>query len=237
VSIEAGAGRSGATQLDRSGIAEQVADLLRGWIMAGRYRPGAKLSEKSIQEELRISRNTLRESFRLLTKEQLLTHEPYKGVSVRRPTAEEVADLYRVRVLIECGALRQAGPSAPALPRIAAAVGRGEAAEQRADWPGVAAANTDFHQGIADLAGSPRVTELMRGIMSELRLTFLVMDDTRDFHVPYLARNRQIVDLLLAGDGPAAAELLAGYFVEAEAQLVGVFRRLEQAAAAKSAGQ
>ena len=93
-------------------IAERVADVLRDRITEGFFQPGARLSEEAIGGELKISRNTLREAFRLLTHERLLLHEPYRGVSVRVLSAEDVVDLYRVRKVIECGAVPASGRSA-----------------------------------------------------------------------------------------------------------------------------
>jgi DNA-binding GntR family transcriptional regulator len=214
--------------LDRSGIAERAAGLIREWIMEGRIKPGTPLVEKDLQARLGVSRNTLREAFRLLTRDQLLTHAPYRGVTVRLPRHEEVADLYRLRRIVECGALRQGDPRSAAAARAELAVVDGEKAVRAEHWAGVAEANLAFHQSIADLADSPRVSELVRGLLSELRLIFHVMDDPHLFHLPYLGENRTIVDRLLAGDPERAAEELSTYFHQAELQLVGRFQDLER---------
>ncbi|WP_227667102.1 GntR family transcriptional regulator, partial [Klebsiella pneumoniae] len=41
--------------------------------------PGARLSERELTSQLDISRNTLREVFRLLTQEGLLRYQPNRG--------------------------------------------------------------------------------------------------------------------------------------------------------------
>ncbi len=205
--------------LDRPSIAERVADVLRDRITEGYYRPGSRLSEEAIGGELKISRNTLREAFRILTHERLLLHEPYRGVSVRVLSLDDVVDLYRVRKVIECGAV--AGQWAcEAVPQVAAAVDDGDAAVDRFDWQAVGTANIRFHQAIVGLAGSPRLDDLMRGILAELRLVFHVMADPRRFHEPYLTRNREIADLLLDGDRTGSATALGAYLDDAERQLV-----------------
>jgi DNA-binding transcriptional regulator YhcF (GntR family) len=66
--------------VDRSSTAERVAELLRRRVIVGDLPPGARLSEEQLVEVLHVSRNTLREAFRLLTHEGLLVHrlhEPY----------------------------------------------------------------------------------------------------------------------------------------------------------------
>lgn len=51
-----------------------------------------------------VSRNSLREAFRLLTKEGLLRHEHNRGVFVATPSVASIIDIYRVRRTIECQA-------------------------------------------------------------------------------------------------------------------------------------
>ncbi|WP_373847532.1 GntR family transcriptional regulator, partial [Delftia acidovorans] len=67
-------------------LTDRVTEQLRSKLIDGAWEPGQKLSEASLSESLQISRNTLREAFRLLTKEGLLVHEPNKGVSVAAPS-------------------------------------------------------------------------------------------------------------------------------------------------------
>ncbi len=207
--------------LDRPSIAELTADVLRDRITEGYYQPGTRLSEEEIGGELKISRNTLRESFRLLTHERLLLHEPYRGVSVRVLSVHDVIDLYRVRKVVECGAV--AAGDLGALDRVAAAVADGEAAEGDGDWQALGTANIRFHRGLVALAGSPRLDALMRGILAELRLVFHVMADPKRFHEPYLGRNRDILGLLRAGDRAGAVSELGAYLDDAERQLVEAY--------------
>ena len=97
-----------ATGQSPSGLAEDTAARLRAQVIAGHLRPGQRLSETRLAGDLSVSRNTLREVFRLLTREGLLTHAPNRGVSVAVPTMAGVLDIYRVRRLIEVPALAQA---------------------------------------------------------------------------------------------------------------------------------
>ena len=49
-------------------LSEMIAQALRQKIIAGELLPGARLSERELTSQLDISRNTLREVFRLLTR-------------------------------------------------------------------------------------------------------------------------------------------------------------------------
>src|SRR3954449_13009123 len=92
--------------LGRTSTAERVADILRSRIAEGYFPPGTRLSEDSIGGALGVSRNTLREAFRLLTHERLLVHELNRGVFVRVLTVADVHDLYRFRAILESEAIR-----------------------------------------------------------------------------------------------------------------------------------
>ncbi|MFH8753453.1 GntR family transcriptional regulator [Streptomyces rimosus] len=209
--------------LGRSSTAERVADILRDRITEGYFPPGARLSEESIGGALGVSRNTLREAFRLLTHERLLVHQLNRGVFVRIVTVADLDDIYRVRTLVECAAVRSLGEPPYPVGAMEAAVLAGETAFEERAWRDLGTANLRFHQAVVGLAGSPRMDELMRGVLAELRLVFHVMDDPRRFHAPYLTRNRQIIEALEAGDAAEAERLLESYLEDSRAQLSGAY--------------
>lgn len=211
--------------LDRSSTAAWVAGLLREKITDGRLVPGEQLPEKELAATVKVSRNTVREAFRLLVQERLLVHEFNRGVFVRRVTADGLADLYRVRRILEGEGVRCA-PGAPreCLGRVDAAVRDGEAAASAGRWADVGTADIRFHQAVTALVGSPRVDEMIRHLLAEMRLVFHEMGSPREFHEPYLARNRRIYDLMAQGDFTAAERELRSYLDDAEAQLTKAYR-------------
>jgi DNA-binding GntR family transcriptional regulator len=211
--------------LAQIGTAERVATLLRDNIADGVFPPGTRLSEEAIGQALGVSRNTLREAFRLLCHERLAVHELNRGIFVPVLTGEDVVDLYRLRRLVEGGAARLAGQaSGAARDAVAAAVAEGEAASGAGDWQAFRSADLHFHQAVAALAGSPRVDELMRRALAELRLVFHVMKDPEEFHRPFVAKNRVIGQLIADGDGPAAERELLAYLADAERTLLAAYR-------------
>ncbi|GGW49224.1 GntR family transcriptional regulator [Streptomyces xantholiticus] len=212
--------------LGRSSTADRVADILRTRIAEGYLSPGSKLSEDAIGNALGISRNTLREAFRLLTHERLLVHELNRGVFVRMLTVQDVTDIYQVRRLIECAAVRNLGVPPYDLSKAEAAVAEGQKAEEEGEWRQLGTANIHFHHAVVALAHSKRLDELMRGVLAELRLVFHAMDNPRSFHEPYLERNREILSALKAADRVKAELLLAAYLDDAETQLVRRYSEL-----------
>lgn len=211
--------------LARTSTAERVAEILRARISEGFFQPGDRLGEDEISEGLGISRNTLREAFRLLTHERLLVHQLNRGVHVRVPAIDDLRDLYRVRKHLECSALRESRPSQPGIDVVSDAVRQGQRALGEQDWRALGTADIQFHRALVALTRSERLNELMRATLAELRLVFAVMANPRWFHEPYLKRNEEILTAIASGHTESAAELLATYLDDAERQLLQAYTR------------
>jgi len=197
-----------------------VADALREQVVSGELKPGTRLSEERFRERYGVSRSTLREAFQLLIRERLLVHELSRGVFVRQLTRHDVADLYEVRRIVECAAVRRITTLTPAgLRRIAAAVADGQAAAAEYAWDAVAAASIRFHEALVALAGSERLDVMMSGVLAEFRLAYAQMGDAWP-HGAYLTRHVEIADALRSGEIELAAGRLHDYLIEAEAKLL-----------------
>ncbi len=210
--------------IDRASTVELLAAALRERIIQGVYLPGERLVEETIVKSFKVSRNSLREAFRLLTHERLLVHELNRGVFVRKLTVDDVVDVYRVRRLIECTAVRGLDARPAQADAMAEAVAAGDRAVADEDWRALGTANMVFHQAIGSLAESPRVDELMRNLLAELRLVFHTLSDPRRLHEPYLQRNKEILAAIEAGDGRRAERLLLTYLDDSERQFVEAYR-------------
>src|ERR1700760_4532990 len=123
--------------LGRTSTAERVSDILRSRIAEGYFPPGTRLSEDAIGKALGVSRNTLREAFRLLTHERLLVHELNRGVFVRVLAVEDVRDIYRTRRVVECAVVRGLGAPPFGVGGLEEAVAAGELAAAERAWKDV----------------------------------------------------------------------------------------------------
>ncbi len=212
-------------------MAERVAAVLRREITEGELAPGTQLSEERLVARLSISRNTLREAFRLLTHDGLLVHRLHRGVFVPELDEDDLVDLYRLRRTIECAVVRSlTSVDAPRLGRVRAAVEAAGAAASRDDWTGVGTANMHFHQCLVELGGSRRINEVTRRLLAELRLVFHAVASPEVLYGAYVGRNRALLDLLVAGQAEQAAEDLRQYLRDSEEQLLSVYRARRDAA-------
>lgn len=194
--------------------ADRVADSVRERIIEGDLRSGAALRETGLAVGLNVSRNSVREGFRLLAREGLVVHEQNRGVRVRGLSVADINDIYRVRRAVEMLGLPHVAPG-----DLRVVVAAAQVAAGAGDWKAVSTADLRFHQQIVAAAGSPRFDAMFVGLLAELRLAFATLGDVRRFHEPYLERNASIVDLLADGEVAAAETELTDYLLAAEAQI------------------
>ena len=202
---------------------DTLADLLRERIIAGDLVPGQRLSEAALADQLGVSRNTLREAFRVLAEQGLIHHVPHRGASVAAPTVADVIDIYRARRAIEPAALAAGSPRHPAVADMRAAVEASEAGLEARDWAAVGTGNMAFHSAVVALSDSPRLGRLYRDIAAELRLAFLEIDNPEALHAPFVPLNRRMLETFLAQGGAAAARELEDYLVLSERTVLGAF--------------
>ncbi|WP_407313315.1 GntR family transcriptional regulator [Pseudomonas sp. nanlin1] len=198
---------------------------IRRMLVEGELVPGQRLSEAALADSLNISRNTLREAFRVLTREGLLKHEPNRGVTVAEPDMASIIDIYRVRRFIECKALAQGYPKHPGALHMREAVEAGIHARAHKDWVAVGTANMMFHTAIVELADSPRLEVFYGQMSAELRLAFGLLNDPEFLHLPYVDMNASILRSLEEGRAEEATQLLEAYLVQSERTVLAAYER------------
>lgn len=215
-------------------LIQRMTELLRQKITQGEFAPGQRLSEQALSERLGISRNTLREVFRMLSKDGLIKHEPNRGVFVAIPSIASIIDIYRVRRMIECQALLQAYPRHPAKKKMREATEVALRCRASGDWVGVGTANMAFHMAIVELADSERLNLLFASVLAELRLAFGLLRDAEFLHAPFVDMNMKVLELAEAGNFADAAAALNEYLVQSERIVLAVYaRRISDTGAGK----
>lgn len=81
---------------------------IRSELMAGRLRPGERLSNRGMAEEIGVSVIPVREAMAQLVSEGLLEHRPKVGTFVIEPSRQELAELCELREALETYAVRKA---------------------------------------------------------------------------------------------------------------------------------
>lgn len=101
-------GRGGGSSVSKAkgqSMSSQAYDRIRGDILSGQLQAGQKLIISDLVRDLGLNLGSVREALSRLSSEGLVESETNKGFRVTGITQEELDDLTRTRVLIECECL------------------------------------------------------------------------------------------------------------------------------------
>lgn len=198
-------------------LAENAADRIREQVLVGGYRQGQHLVEAKIADELQISRGPVREAFKMLRAEGLLTEEPRRGTFVVSITPQDVRDIYGLRAAVEGAAAkllcRTQDPEA--LAQLDLAVEAISTAAATGDPTAVAQADLAFHEALCRLSGNVRLHETFRRYVPVLR-GLLRLDEKVMPSIAHVAdQHRPVVLALRAGDVDEAVRLVTEHSEQA----------------------
>jgi DNA-binding GntR family transcriptional regulator len=160
-SSEVGVARD-ATDAEPMQLTLQAAAQIRGLIIDGVLLPGEKIRQVELADKIGVSRSPLREALRTLESEGVVAYETNRGYVVSRLEPQDLAEIYRMRALLESDLLRSISKPDKALitklgqanEAMLEAIGRGDIGD-------VLRANREFHFMIFDLS---QMTQFKREI-------------------------------------------------------------------------
>ena len=89
-------------------VAEQTYDTLKGDLLYGVFDPGSALLTRELLARYGCGISPLREAISRLVGEGMLAASGHRGVRVPLPSVNDLDELYRIRTLLECDALKLA---------------------------------------------------------------------------------------------------------------------------------
>jgi DNA-binding GntR family transcriptional regulator len=104
---DSGGGRLTALQEPSVSLRSRIIDALRRAIETGVLAPGARLVERELCEQLKVSRTSLREALGELQAEGILTYSPTRRLSVSVISPTEAENAYRIRGTLEALVVEQ----------------------------------------------------------------------------------------------------------------------------------
>jgi DNA-binding GntR family transcriptional regulator len=221
---------AGTSKDQRTGPYEQIYRR----IIEGVYRPGERLIEQRIAEELAVSRTPVREALVRLEGAGLVVNARHKGAMVRSLTREDIVDLYELRAVLESLAAKRAASRADEdeMTRMDEAIVSFDEAITQA-WPmtidqlrALNAANRQFHETVLTAARHPLLGQLL-SVTVDAPLVFQAF---RRFDRSESERSnlfhRLIRNAIAAGDGERADRLMTEHIDEGRDVLLDGFDRV-----------
>ncbi len=149
-------------------LSRAVFSAVRADVLSGRLAPGSRLSPRALATQHEVSLSVVREALTRLSEQGLVVAEPQLGFTVVDLDLDDMRDLYRLRVLIEGAALRDAIEQGDVEyeTRVVASHHRLErtphlledgSGQITEEW---AAAHGEFHHQLLSASTSPRLRDL-----------------------------------------------------------------------------
>jgi DNA-binding GntR family transcriptional regulator len=198
-------------------LVQVIADELRRQVLSGQYRPGQRLPEAALAQELGVSRPPLREAMRLLEHEGLLTSEPRHGMFVTPLTVEDIREIYSLRSALESLAMDLALPleDRARLQPLRDSVDRMRRCVLEGDLAALTVENFQFHREMTALAGHKRLQRAYESLIGQLQMCMAMNLRFRESLIgnrnDVVERHEMLIRLVEAGDVTAVKHALANH--------------------------
>lgn len=203
-------------------IRGQVYELLKQSICDGDYKPGQWLQEKELAEQFSISRSPVREALRQLASDGLVVDVPNKGVFVREFTAQDMEDIFDLRVMMENYAIEKTAQhlNDDAKERLTHCLHELEDAYAKDDLKRYIEIDRGLHDLFVELSGNSLLAityERIRTMIQQFRVYSLSSKDRLDGS---LTEHREIIQCLMDHRIPEAQEINSRHLQLAKERII-----------------
>jgi DNA-binding GntR family transcriptional regulator len=203
-------------------VVEAVAQDLRRQLFRGALAHDEPITEAGVSQQYEVARPTAKAAIEKLVGEGLLVRGVHRSARVPVLDAEDARDIYRTRADIESVVLRRLAATRT-VPDEARTANAEIAALGEASALDVVDPDMRFHTGLVDALGSPRLSRAYLSLASEVRLCMAQVQGNSLLPTALIhTEHGRLLDLLAAGDGDGAVELLEGHLARARERLVGL---------------
>lgn len=206
-------------------LRDAVYKTLRQAILRGELKPGERLMEIALAEELGVSRTPIRDAIRKLEQDGLVRMIHRKGAQVANITEKDLTDVLEVRIGLECMAIDKACQmiGREQLEQLEqASVNFGDAI-QGGDLTEMAEADKAFHEIIYRVSDNKCLLEMLANLREQIyryRMEYLKDENVRRVLVE---EHRQILGAIRERDAEKAKSIIYRHI---ENQRVGIIQSI-----------
>lgn len=153
-------------------VSGRVYEEIKDRIITGRLKPGQRLVERDLANEMQVSRTPVREALMQLEREKLVATSKFKGVTVARMNLREARELFQVRMVLEALAAREAAihRSNDDLKKLKRCIEDVKRFREEGRLADVIKNNAVFHLTIASSSGNHRLYDLLTQLQDHIGL-------------------------------------------------------------------
>ena len=214
-------------------LVEQVHDAIVSEIASGKLKPGERVIQEQIAQELGVSRQPVQQALLLLRKQGVLRDAPGRGLIVASLDVDQVANMYDIRAVMEGLAFRKAAErnAERARKQGPALIQSGRKAVAAGSVAAMIGADLKFHDFIYSLSENPLIAPAMdaQWTYTQRVMGEVLMRDERPRDI--WDQHEALLDAVMAGDGATAEALARQHITQAAAAMIDRLRSEAEAAA------
>ena len=202
---------------------EWIAAALRQAILRGEFKSGQPLPQDEIAARFGVSKIPAREALLQLKAEGLVRFYPNRGAVVAELSADEVNEIYAIRIALETLALRQALPKLTHADfvRLEGTIAIMDDERDPLRWSEL---NWEFHAALYQPCGMPRLLAHIRALHVNVQRYLVVYLASQEYHAEAQRQHRAILHTCRQGDVEAAVDQLAGHLAQAAEKMTRLLR-------------
>lgn len=214
-------------------LVEQVYERILDAICDGTLPAGARVTQDELAARLQVSRQPVMSALGLLRQQGFLIERGRRGLQVAPADRRHFDAIYELRSVLEPWAASLAAQrmTPELLARGRALVEQGKRVAAAGDARATLQADIDFHSFIYEASGNPLVLESMQLHWQHLRRSMGEVLQRPRFTEKVWREHEKILDAIAAGDGDAAARLIAEHVREARDRVGAELPAVERKAA------
>lgn len=199
--------------LSHGSLHDQTTERLRDLIVGGELSSGSKLSERALMERFGFPRTPLREAFKVLATEGLVTRHPNRGAEVAKIGVEEVEQIFEVLQALEAQAARLLVTriSDDAINQIEVGHATMLSHRRAGRLMEYFNANQALHQLIIGAAGNPFLAQAYASHSARIRRFRYLGNERTDRWMAATAEHEQILGAIKERDGLLLEALLCAH--------------------------
>lgn len=201
--------------------------LIRRAITSGRYTPGQRLSERELAAQYHVSRTPIREAFRHLIQEGLVTYEPHRGYRIIPLSEERARQIMVVRETLEGLAARLAAQRDPqgTVEAMQKTIALARRAYQNGHLSELITANQSFHQALVEKSGNSVLTSMYHTLQGYIGLMMSVSLSWPRRPAETIREHREIIQALRSGRTDATEKAIRKHIRNAYEGVLGNVRQ------------
>jgi len=190
-------------------LSQKVYRVLKTEIVKGSLKPGTKLLESQIANQMDISRTPIREAFRKLAAEGFVKITPNYGIVVSETSLEDLREVLQIRMVLEGLAARFAAKKIKSeeIGKLEKIIEQMSLSISRNDVLSYSKLNGKFHDLILNICGNKRLKQICRNL-SDRAHRFRIRSLRVSGRLKYsLEEHRSILEALKRGNSLQADRL------------------------------